>query len=63
MGRPTVSVTRLREVPEKTDGFPGGRDHRRGTPGGVDMIPLEAQEDTSRMHARPWGTASAQVFS
>ena len=33
-------------VPEKTDGRPGGRDLRRGSPDSVDIIPLEAWEDT-----------------
>ena len=48
MGQPTVGVARLRVVPEKVDGRPGGRDHRGGSPGSADMIPLEARGDTSR---------------
>ena len=55
-----MGVARLRVVPEKADGRPGGRDHRRGTPDSAHTISLEARENISRERAGHGGTAAAE---
>ena len=52
MGRPAVGMARLRVVPEKADGRPGGRDHRRSPPGSVDRTLLEVRESEDEVVGR-----------